>query len=116
MSKNTEFTSMMKASLLKRKIELREILLGSNQQVSDMQVKDSGDEALSSAMDTLQSSLTNAEVEELNQIDAALSRIDRGEFGLCIDCGETIAEKRLQHSPFSARCIVCQEELENTLV
>ena len=53
------------------------------------------------------------EVEEVNQIDAALSRIERNEFGLCIDCGQNIAEKRLLHSPFSARCIVCQEELEN---
>ena len=113
MSKNTEFTNTMRENLLKRKVELREILSGSNQQVSDMQVKDSGDEALSAAMDTLQSSLTQAEVEEVNQIDAALSRIDRNEFGLCIDCGQNIAEKRLLHSPFAARCIVCQEELEN---
>jgi len=106
----------MRASLLKRKLELREILLGANQQVSDTQVKDSGDEALSAAMDTLQSSLTQSEVEELNQIDAALSRIERDEFGLCTDCGQNIAEKRLIHSPFAARCIVCQEELENMLV
>lgn len=114
MSNNVVFTRKMKENLLKRKAELQEILSGANQIVSDTQVKDSGDEALTASMDNLQSSLTQSEVEELNQINAALSRIEHTEYGLCIDCGEAIAEKRLEHSPFSARCIVCQEELEQS--
>jgi DnaK suppressor protein len=102
----------MKTNLLKRSTELRASLSGANQQVSDMQVKDSGDEAVSTSMDSLQSSLTQSEVEELNQIEAALARIERDEFGICIDCGEKIIEKRLIHFPFAARCIICQEEVE----
>ncbi|MDQ5941024.1 MAG: DnaK suppressor protein [Candidatus Dependentiae bacterium] len=112
MSKTNSFIEKMKKNLLARKVELQAILTGSNQIVNDTQVKDSGDEALTASMDNLQSSLTHTEVEELNEINSALSRIEHNEYGLCIDCGETIAEKRLEHSPFSARCIVCQEELE----
>ena len=113
MSKNAAFTNKMKESLLKRKAELQALLSGANQSVSDSQVKDSGDEALTASMETLQSSLTQSEAEELNQINSALTRLDHSEYGLCIDCGEAIAEKRLEHSPFSARCIICQEELEH---
>jgi len=111
-SKSTSFIEKMKKKLLDRKAELQEILTGANQIVNDTQVKDSGDEALTASMDTLQSSLTHTEVEEFNEINSALSRIEHNEYGLCIDCGEPIAEKRLEHSPFSARCLICQEELE----
>ncbi len=64
-------------------------------------------------MDKLQNSLEQAEIGEINQIDAAIERIERGEYGTCLDCGESVSDRRLEHSPFVARCIVCQEELEN---
>jgi len=113
-SDNTAFINKMKESLRKRSIELRTILSDANQHVSDSQVKDSGDEALTTSMDSLQNSLTQSEVEEFNEIEAALARIERNEYGFCIECGDAITEKRLTYSPFAARCIICQEELEQT--
>ncbi|WP_416897138.1 MAG: TraR/DksA family transcriptional regulator [Minwuia sp.] len=44
---------------------------------------------------------------ELRRIDAALARIDEGEFGYCLDCGEEISEKRLEVDPATPRCIDC---------
>lgn len=44
-----------------------------------------------------------------NQIDAALNRIDAGEYGYCITCGENIAEARLLHSPAAPTCIACAQ-------
>lgn len=38
---------------------------------------------------------------------AALDRIAEGEFGYCDDCGDVIAEKRLQLDPTAMRCISC---------
>ena len=46
-------------------------------------------------------------VGELKKIDAALMRIDDGEFGYCSECGEEIARKRLEIDPTTARCIAC---------
>ncbi len=43
----------------------------------------------------------------LNQIDAAVQRIEGGEFGYCVTCGEEIAPKRLAHDPAAATCIGC---------
>ncbi|PKP93729.1 MAG: molecular chaperone DnaK [Alphaproteobacteria bacterium HGW-Alphaproteobacteria-16] len=40
-------------------------------------------------------------------IDAALARIDSGDFGYCISCGDEIAPARLEHNPAIATCIEC---------
>src|ERR1035441_9147170 len=49
------------------------------------------------------------ETKNLAQIDAALKRIDRGDFGTCLDCGEAIAPKRLAALPWAGYCLHCQE-------
>ena len=46
---------------------------------------------------------------EVSQIDAALKRIEFGEFGCCVVCGEEISLKRLDLSPAIARCVECAE-------
>jgi len=44
---------------------------------------------------------------EISQISAALARLDDGEFGYCISCGEPIAAKRLELNPAVPTCINC---------
>jgi len=44
---------------------------------------------------------------EIEQIKAALSRIDVGTYGVCVKCGEDISDKRLDAVPYAARCIKC---------
>lgn len=43
-------------------------------------------------------------------IDAALARIEEGEFGFCVKCGEEIAPARLEHNPAASTCIQCARE------
>ena len=45
----------------------------------------------------------------LHQISEALGRVEMGEFGLCIDCGESISPKRLKAVPWASRCIGCAD-------
>jgi DnaK suppressor protein len=40
-------------------------------------------------------------------IDAALRRIDEGEFGYCLRCGKDIALARLEQNPSVTTCIDC---------
>ncbi|MFC3098850.1 TraR/DksA family transcriptional regulator [Alteraurantiacibacter palmitatis] len=47
---------------------------------------------------------------ERSSIDAALHRIDEGEFGYCLKCGEDIAPARLEHNPSVTNCIECARE------
>ena len=46
------------------------------------------------------------------EITAALERIDNGSFGICLNCEEEIAAKRLAAVPWTALCITCQEIVE----
>ena len=43
------------------------------------------------------------------QIEAALQKMDRGEYGICENCGRPIAPERLEALPFVSLCIACQE-------
>jgi DnaK suppressor protein len=51
-------------------------------------------------------------VERVNRIAAALERLDAGEYGLCVECGEGIAPARLQALPEVLTCVRCQDRLE----
>ena len=44
---------------------------------------------------------------ERAQLQAALARIDDGEFGYCEDCGDEIATGRLKLNPAATKCIEC---------
>jgi DnaK suppressor protein len=44
---------------------------------------------------------------ERQRIGAALGRIEQGEWGWCLACGEAIAEARLEHDPSVTRCVGC---------
>lgn len=44
---------------------------------------------------------------ERGRVAAALVRLDAGEWGWCVACGEEIAEQRLQYDPSVARCFNC---------
>lgn len=48
----------------------------------------------------------------VQQIHAALNRIDDGSYGICRECGDTIPFKRLEVQPTSTLCVHCQQELE----
>ncbi len=65
-----------------------------------------------SRMDALQNQAMSIETErrrqvELKRIEAALERIADGEYGYCVNCGEPIAEKRLELDPTTPNCIAC---------
>ncbi len=49
---------------------------------------------------------------ELTEIGAARQRMAEGVYGVCTDCGESIARARLEAQPWAARCIDCQEQHE----
>ena len=65
-----------------------------------------------SRMDALQQqAMAKAVQTRRNQmhmrIAAALRRIDEGEFGYCVQCGDDIAERRLDLDPSIPICISC---------
>ena len=67
-----------------------------------------------SRMDALQTQAMQLETErrrtvEIQRIDAALKRMDEGEFGYCVSCGINIELKRLENDPTTPTCFDCAE-------
>ncbi|PYS48749.1 MAG: RNA polymerase-binding protein DksA [Acidobacteria bacterium] len=52
----------------------------------------------------------------LELIDEALERIEAGEFGNCVHCGEPMLEKRLEAVPWARHCLRCQDLQERGLL
>jgi DnaK suppressor protein len=46
--------------------------------------------------------------QHLDEVDAALARLDAGTYGACANCGKPIAPERLEAIPWAAFCIDCQ--------
>lgn len=44
---------------------------------------------------------------ELSEIDAALRRIDEGQYGHCESCGRALGRQRLRASPTARFCVDC---------
>ncbi len=73
---------------------------------------DTGDESMANALADFNVAILDRHVNELRDIEAAFQRIRKGEYGVCVDCGDDIAFTRLQAYPTAKRCIVCQEKRE----
>jgi DnaK suppressor protein len=56
--------------------------------------------------------LMNLRSNYLQQLNAALQRIDRGDYGICIRCGKEISERRLEAEPTALTCMDCQSSAE----
>jgi DnaK suppressor protein len=52
----------------------------------------------------------------LESIDAALERIEVGQYGKCVNCGQPIQEKRLEAVPWARLCLRCQDLNERGLL
>jgi DnaK suppressor protein len=54
----------------------------------------------------------SAEGRHLYEVDQALRRLYRSEFGLCGTCGKEIGKARLEAIPHASLCVACQEKQE----
>jgi DnaK suppressor protein len=52
----------------------------------------------------------------LQLIDEALERVEKGEYGDCVNCGEPVSEKRLDAVPWTRYCLKCQDLQERGLL
>ena len=52
----------------------------------------------------------------LQLIDEALGRVEKGEYGECVNCGEQVQSKRLDAVPWARYCLKCQDLQERGLL
>lgn len=56
-------------------------------------------------------SLNRLDYVQLRMIEAALDRLDAGDYGTCLGCDEQIPPKRLKALPWARYCVPCQESI-----
>jgi RNA polymerase-binding transcription factor DksA len=54
--------------------------------------------------------LGNFTRDEIAQVRQAIKRIDEGDYGMCVECGEPVNPERLKILPFIGTCIHCAEK------
>lgn len=75
-------------------------------------IREEGDIASAELQESTILALAEIKAKEVEQIEAALERIDEGEYGICIECGDWIRPARLEVMPYAIRCRDCQEKIE----
>jgi len=107
--------AMARKRLEHLRLELIHEIRGTNEASRDMEqgdVPDIGDMSVRTYDRDVLYNLSEVQRQRMRDIDAALERIEQGEYGICLRCGEEIAPKRLDVRPFSRYCIDCKMEIE----
>jgi DnaK suppressor protein len=78
--------------------------------------QDPADMAANAYTKELMMSMSTNDRQLLESIDAALYRIEEGDYGKCIHCGDPIQEKRLEAVPWARHCLRCQDLNERGLL
>lgn len=69
--------------------------------------RDWEDRAIETEGDEVLESLGHASEAEIALIRSALARMDKGQYGICMSCGEEISSARLDVLPFTPLCRIC---------
>ena len=73
---------------------------------------DTMDEAGLAEERDLATRILERDFSDIRLVEAALTRIKNGTYGLCLRCDETIGSNRLRVMPHAAFCVNCQEAVE----
>jgi RNA polymerase-binding transcription factor DksA len=79
-----------------------DVNINENISAAPVHLADVATEAVDAAVQVLQT-----ERGILDEISAALARIDDGTFGACTECGTTISQQRLKAIPYTPLCVRC---------
>ena len=106
----------MRDKLLKLRDELQRLSATGDEAAAVVELDQSKVGRLS-RMDAMQAqamaqATANRRALKLRRIQAALERIDAGEYGRCQSCDEEISPKRLEIDPTTLYCIRCASEQE----
>lgn len=111
MAKETEKTKMAQSALLAMKTEIIALQAAAKDNRKPVALDQQSVGRLS-RMDSLQVQAMDKAAQarrdvQIRRIDAALARIESGDYGYCVRCDEPITPKRLALDPSTPLCIGC---------
>jgi RNA polymerase-binding transcription factor len=113
-------TDRFRDALLEAKKRVEAAIQNLHEENSGSLADDAGEETAHDLADTatetydreLDYSLEENSEHVLEEIEAALKRIEEGTYGICMNCGMQIAEARLEALPWATLCIDCARDRE----
>src|SRR5215472_11775138 len=103
------YDSVEKALILQRD-QLAARIIG---RINEVHIEREPDDSIAMATDRATEDMVvatlNRERRTLEEIQEALSRIRKGEYGICASCQEPIAQARLNALPWARLCVRCAE-------
>jgi DnaK suppressor protein len=114
----TEATTITAAELKRRRttleLKLREVL-GISRERGELRIEymaDPLDQLRSSADREITVQRLDHKAHLVHDVQSAISKVDKGTYGLCERCEAPIPRKRLDAVPWALLCVRCQSEAE----
>lgn len=91
-----------------------DILHGLRKEISDARSRSTGmladpvDQATETYDDDISFEIASTSEDELEQIQIALEKIEKGTYGLCEECEAPISPSRLRILPYATACVTCR--------
>lgn len=98
--------------ILKRKIEdIKKVTFEMWEESPDRQgvYGDVIDEEFSDRQNSLQFKMKSREIFFIKKIENTIKRMEKDDYGNCLECGNEISFKRLLARPMAEKCISCKE-------
>ena len=105
-------SNAVRERLLRRRDELRERASAASADLrheSDPLSADFAEQVTQRENDDVLGAISSSAQVELQQLEAALRRLDCGRYNTCAVCGEDIEPERLAAVPYTDRCRACAE-------
>lgn len=112
MNEETNNQAQVRERLMAAKSELSRRVDRIHEHARDPLEADSSEQAAQLGNVQVVSALESEAVEQLAEIDAALQRLELGQYGQCLDCGEEIGSGRLEAMPAATLCVGCAESAD----
>jgi DnaK suppressor protein len=119
MTKIEERNAQLKNILISKKLELLAEVKKSIGDRLDEDVrltfdilKDNPDKSVHELLKHVDARIIGNKSEEIDNIDAALHKLEDGTYAVCEECGEEIPLKRLEAVPSASYCVLCQNQID----
>ncbi len=106
---STPTNEILRTEMVQKKRELSERLDRISKNLRRGYEADSKERAKQLEDNEVVDALGNEAREEIAKITAALQRMDEGDFGFCVECGQPIEDGRIKAYPYADECIDCAE-------
>lgn len=113
----SELGGQLENDFRKLRAKIREELLASDhEQYIELAglVHDREEESVAGLLVDVNLAVIDQHIRAAQDIEAAMMRLNRGEYGTCLECGDAIPYERLKVYPVAKRCQQCQTRYEQT--